>query len=299
MVQKNIKVNININEVFEPVENGILNALAYSAIVLNKENKIEVSNLYIHEQYRMVNIEDNQEKFITSFKDFVVYNALCCMIANLETTIDRAYKSFLPIVKSAKNKTYLKKEYKKDIRKFDKFTFEEKLKEIKKFIKKTKDNEQLWLNLKYVRNCIIHNGCIVKNGEVKLEIPYISIKYVDMVTKEEFYANQEDHSITMGNEKGHDGELIIEFLNKEKIFKHGETIKFTDKEVNFLIYAMDKSIKLLYKEFMYLLLDNGMPINCTNGIVIMTRDELDKICNANSKPMRIELYPINKEVLNG
>ena len=286
-----VKVDVNINEVFEPVEKGIRNAIAYSAIVLNPKNKIEVSSIYIDEQYRMVNIEEDKEIFINSFTEFVVYNALCCMMTSFETTLERAYKAFIPVVMYNRNKIYLKQEYKKDIKKFDKFSFEKKIKEIKKFIKKSEENEQLWLNLKHVRNCITHNGRVVKGRDVKLKIPAITMECVDLVTKEVFYSNPEDFSITMGKIQNNPRNLTINFIDEEKIFKHGENIKFTKKEISFIIYAMDKSIKLLYKEFMYLLLDNGMPINCTNGLVIKTREELDKVCNENGRPTQIILIP--------
>lgn len=292
-----LQENININEVFAPAKNGINNALAYSAIVLNKKNKIEISSLYIDEQYRMITPEVNQETLIDSFRDFVVYNALCNMMENFEITLDRAYRAFLPIVNTGKN--YTKSTYKENVKKFSYLSFEEKLEIIKKYINNTDENEKLWVNLKHVRNCITHNGSIVQKEDIKLLIPSFSMKYIDLVTKEEFYSNSEDLTITMGKVKGNEGKLIIDLSCNEKIFKHGEIIKFTDREIISLIRAMRISIETLNKEFMYLLLDNGRSINCDNGMTITKREELDKIWEENSKPLRIELHQINKEKNSG
>ena len=280
--------NINPDVIFSFAEKGIARASGFAGVVLNSKNVVNIKQWCINENFVLIPELKNNKNSIDEFKSFVAKSALCEMVMLFETTLNKLYENILLFENTKKGNVYNIENHQDLLKQFVNNAFETKLAKIKKIIDFDNDNNELWKNLKYTRNCISHNHCLVDKGDIKLVIPAFTVKYLNNKTNEEIYSTPEAPVANLKNFIGCPMTVFINYEYRKKIFNKGDIITFTSHEINFLIFSMKNSINDLKRKYIEYLLKNGVAINFRNNI-IKTVDELNKCVTQNKQVMYFSL----------
>lgn len=277
MITKDTKFfNIFTDEIFEKARNGILLSSAFIGAVLNDNNMINIKHWNIYDDWELLPLPpSDSSNILNEYKIFVVKNALNEIVMKMEQTLIEVYDILILVINIKKYRPYNLHVHKKAVNEFKKKSFEEKQKEINKYILNNLKNNSLWQNIKYIRNCITHNNSIVDKGVIQLSVPVFTMKLRDKVTDKIYISSKEMPIMKIGNVEGHDFEIILEWEIVKKIFNNDEKIVLSSSEIYFLIYALYNSIEDLERLFVNFLIDNKIEFgkNQKSGI-IKTQEEL-------------------------
>jgi hypothetical protein len=152
-------MEIKYEGIFQPISNGLLRAMVFSAVVCNPKNKIIIETLNISDCLNFAQqIHNSNDEILKEFKKFVINNSMREMQEFLDKTIRRIYKALVSIYQIKKIEIAIPKKIKNPVEKIN-ILMGNKLKE----------EEEIFTNLGIIRNCMSHNMHVVDKEGVKIK----------------------------------------------------------------------------------------------------------------------------------
>lgn len=286
-------VNLCYNDLY--VQKAIQRAAHFIGIIASPANSLGIESYNIIENFQLFShpsIEVESE-ILSEFRNFIINHSLREMIEAFEVTLDSAFEN-TAYINGASCKLKMD-EIKKQINEYKRSNFPVKLDMINVLLNnKLSEQTDFWEGLKYIRNCITHDMCIVGRKTINIKIPYVRAVLKDLLTGNEYQMPLTNEGIkapaTMIPE--------IQIIYIDKTFNSGEIISFNYEEITYIIYTMMKYCEyfsntiLDYMELNkeYLQKFNYSIKNRTPHLAIFTKNNNDII---DISPLRQSEHDIN------